>query len=66
MPVAVKTTDVQRAADLIRKTGLNDLTLHIAECIAFERERIAQMVERADNSMMNQDKLAEHIRGLLK
>ena len=29
-----------------------------------ERERIAQMIERADNTMMKQDKLAKHVRGL--
>jgi hypothetical protein len=30
---------------------------------AVERERIARMVERADNSMMTQTKLAAYIRG---
>lgn len=66
MPVATTTSDVQRAADLMRCTGLDGLTMQIAQAIAFERERIAQMVERADNTMMKQDILAEHIRGLKK
>lgn len=30
---------------------------------AVERERIARMVERADNTMMDQTKLAAYIRG---
>lgn len=34
----------------------------IARAVARERERIAAMVERLDNTMMNQVKLAAHIR----
>ena len=64
MPVAIKTSDIQSAADLIKTSALDDLVNRIAQAIAFERERIAQMVERADNTMMKQDKLADHIRGL--
>lgn len=64
MPVATKTSDLQRAADIMNGLALNELTNRIAGAIAFERERIAQMVERADNTMMNQKKLADHIRGL--
>lgn len=39
-----------------------DLAAHIDIALAAERERIAQMVERVDNTMMKQDKLAQHIR----
>ena len=64
MPVPIKASDMQTAADLINGSGVNELLNRIAGAIAFERERIAQMVERADNTMMKQDKLADHIRGL--
>jgi hypothetical protein len=37
----------------------------IKAAVALERERIAAAVERLDNTMMNQDKLAAYIRKVL-
>jgi ppGpp synthetase/RelA/SpoT-type nucleotidyltranferase len=44
------------------KGGKGAIQEMIDDAVAAERERIAQVIERLDNTMMNQDKLAKHIR----
>lgn len=62
MPVGIKDTDYEKGEKLFATSGVRNIITAVAYEVAKERERIAQMVERADNTMMKQDKLAAHIR----
>jgi len=63
MPVGITESDHWKAKELLNESALSYLGQRIAYAIACERERIARMVENADNSMMDQLKLAKYIRG---
>lgn len=69
MPVAIKTTDIQAAVDLLGRCGIEQLPAHIATAIAAERERCALIAEHLNgwgNEATQQSGLAKHIAKIIR